>query len=199
MTPYDQLTDAALVPLNLARQGDRLRITWPPDANIFHMTLGRHLGPGARNNVAMIFETPQGEVETQTFAEVDRAATGLAATLRGLGYGKGDLIALHTGQHPDTAVAHMAVCKLGGVAVTLSQLYGPETLAHALNDCRARVLLTDAAAWAPLRAGAPTMFPHLRHLFLRAPGTGEHDLAAAFAAPAPALCRNSAAPMMQRC
>lgn len=185
MTPFDHLSDAELAALNLSRCAGVLQVSWRPEANIYHMTLGRHLGPIARDRVALIFETQQGKVETQSFAEVDRAATGLAATLRGLGYGRGDLIALHTGQHPDTAVAHMAVCKLGAVAVTLSQLYGPDTLAHALGDSRAPVLLTDAAAWAPLRAGAATMFPHLRHVFLRMPHPGEQDLAIAFAADAP--------------
>lgn len=185
MTPYDHLSDADLAALNLARRAGALQISWRPEANIYHMTLGRHLGPGERERVALIFEPRHGPVETQTFADVDRAATGLAATLRGLGYGKGDLIALHTGQHPDTAVAHMAVCKLGAVAVTLSQLYGPDTLAHALNDSRAPVLLTDANAWAPLRANAADLFPDLHHVFLRAPRKGEQDLAAAFAAEAP--------------
>lgn len=185
MSPYDPLSDADLAALNLVRRAGALQICWRPEANIYHMTLGRHLGPTERERVALIFEPPHGPIEKQTFADVDRAATGLAATLRGLGYGKGDLIALHTGQHPDTAVAHMAVCKLGAVAVTLSQLYGPDTLAHALGDSRAPVLLTDASAWAPLRAGAPDLFPHLRHVFLRTPCKGEEDLAIAFAAEAP--------------
>ncbi len=185
MSPYDHLSDADLAALNLARHAGALHINWAAEANIYYMTLGRHLGPSERDRVALVFETPHGLVVSQTFADVDRAATGLAATLRGLGYGKGDLIALHTGQHPDTAVAHMAVCKLGAVAVTLSQLYGPDTLAHALNDSRAPVLLTDGTAWAPLRARAPDLFPHLRHVFLRAPHKGEQDLAAAFAAEAP--------------
>jgi acetyl-CoA synthetase len=168
-----------LAKLNLRATEAGHEIVWPASANIYHMTLGRHLGPESRDRTAMIFEDPAGAVHTQSFAEVERAATALAARLRGLGYGRGALIGLHTGQHPDTAVAHMAVCKLGGVAVTLSQLYGPDTLRHALNDCALPVLLTDAAAWAPLRAGAAQDFPHLRHVLLRDPGTGEIDLGAA--------------------
>ncbi|MCY6379821.1 acyl-CoA synthetase [Hoeflea prorocentri] len=176
----DKLSEEELRRLNLDRSSGDLRITWPQSANIYHMTLGRHLGPGSRGRTAVVFETPDGVIETMSFAEVEQAASSLAAYLAGLGYGAGDLIALHTGQHPDTAVAHMAICKLGAVAVTLSQLYGPDTLSHALNDCRAPVILTDEAAWSSLRGDAPATFPHLKHVLLRTPQAGELDLAKAF-------------------
>ncbi|WDR06269.1 AMP-binding protein [Devosia rhodophyticola] len=180
MNPFASLTDATLDKLNLRRDGDALRIVWPADTNIYHMTLGRHLAPEMRDRTAIIFEDAEGKVSTQSFADVERAASGLAARLEGLGYGRGDLVAIHTGQHPDTAIAHMAICKLGGTAVTLSQLYGPETLAHALADCGAKVVLTDEAAWRPLRDEAPTLFPSLAHVFLRQPQAGELDLGEAF-------------------
>lgn len=174
--PPDRMDD-----LNLTEVDGALHITWPKDANIYHMTLGKHLGPESRDLPAMIYEDPDGQVHRQTFAEVDRAATGLAAYLRSLGYGRGSLIGIHTGQHPDTATAHMAVCKLGGTAVTLSQLYGPETLQHAMNDCSLPVIITSAEAWDPLRAEAGDIFPSLKHVLMRGPGPGEQDLEAAFA------------------
>jgi len=163
------LSPQTLSRLNLKSDGDNWRITWPEDTNIYHMTLGRHLDADSRNRTAMIFEQGDGSISTSTFAEVDAASTNLAAALRDLGYKRGDLIGLHTGQHPDTAIAHMAVCKLGAVAVTLSQLYGPQTLQHALNDCELNVLLTSEHAWGSLRADAATLFPHLRHVLLREP------------------------------
>ncbi len=182
MTDYlAHLSNDELAKLNLVRDGGAYRIVWPATANIYHMTLGRHLAPGARDRTAMVFEEPAGTVSRQTFAEVETAATNLAAGLRKLGYGKGDHIALHTGQHPDTAVAHMAVCKLGATAVTLSQLYGPETLAHAMRDCGARVILTGDPGWARLRDEAATLFPDLRHVLTRDPAGDEIDLAAVLA------------------
>lgn len=156
----------------------RYAIIWPEDYNIYSATVGRFLGPRNRNRTAMIFEDPSGAITTMTFAEVDAAATGLAAELRRLGYGKGDPVALHTGQHPDTGIGHMAIAKIGGIAVTLSQLYGPDTLAHALNDCEAGVILTSGEAWGPLRSED---FPHLNHVLMRDPGPGELDLNAAMA------------------
>lgn len=182
MSDYlDTLSTHALAALHLKRDtDDQYAIIWPADYNIFSATVGRFLTPEHRDNPAMIFEANDGHVTTLSFAEVDAAATGLAAELRRLGYGKGDPVALHTGQHPDTGIGHMAIAKIGGIAVTLSQLYGPDTLSHALNDCQAGVILTSRDAWEPLRAET---FPHLRHVLMRDPEPGDLDLGAAMANP----------------
>jgi acetyl-CoA synthetase len=175
-----EILDSVLPKLKLRRDGSKYTVAWSQDVNIFHMTVGKYLGPETRGAPAMIFEDSAGKVHLQSFSDVDRAATNLAAKLREMGYGRGSLIGLHTGQHPDTAVAHMAVCKLGGVAVTLSQLYGPETLCHAMNDCELPVILTSNDAWADCRPGAAEDFPHLKHVFCRNPLPGDLDLAVAF-------------------
>jgi len=180
-----QIPDHLLAALNLRRTDDDYQIIWPKDANIFHMTLGKHLGPEHRHKPAMIFEDESGAVHLQSFADVDRAAHNLAASLRDLGYGRGSLIGVHTGQHPDTAIAHMAICKLGGVAVTLSQLYGPDTLRHAMNDCALPVILTSGAAWGAMRGSVGSDFPDLKHVLCREPEGAEIDLAAALGTDAP--------------
>lgn len=173
----DHLSSDALAGLKLSKgkSGD-YAITWPADYNVYSATVGRYLGKADRDKPAMIFETPDGKITTQTFAQVDAAATGLASKLRQLGFGKGDPIGLHTGQHPDTGIGHMAIAKIGGIAVTLSQLYGPDTLAHALNDCQAGAILTSRSAWEPLRGEA---FPFLRHVLMRDPGPQDVDMGAA--------------------
>ena len=173
-----------LAALNLTADDAGYAIGWAEDTNIFHMTVGKYLGPEHRDKPAMIFEDTSGAVHTMSFADVDQAATNLAAALRDLGYGRGSLIGLHTGQHPDTAIAHMAVCKIGGVAVTLSQLYGPDTLKHAMNDCGLPVLLTSAEAWEPMRASQASDFPKLDHVLCRDPAHGEIDLGEAQVIPA---------------
>lgn len=162
--------------LNLREKDDGYQIIWRDDVNIFHMTIGQYLGPDHRDNPAMIFEDIDGRTETQSFADVDRRATNLAAFLRSLGYGRGSLIGIHTGQHPDTAIAHMAVCKLGGTAVTLSQLYGPDTLGHAMNDCKLPVILTSNDAWSSLRETSSGDFPDLKHVLCRGAEGDEIEL-----------------------
>ena len=179
MKALDEWTSEELASIGLERGEAGIVIAIPPDSNIFSMTVGRFLTPATKDNLALRFEREDGALQDYTFADVDRMATSLASELRDLGYGRGDYIGLHCGMRPETAIAHLAVCKIGGVAVTLSQLYGPDTLAHALNDCQASVLLTAERAWAPLRSEGETLFPHLRHVLVAECEGPEADLSAA--------------------
>lgn len=175
MNELTNLDQATLDRLNLQKNSDHWQIAWLDNVNIFHMTVGKQLEHNAHRR-AMIFEETDGNVVSMTFDDVDTASSNLASALQQMGYGRGDLIGIHTGQHPDTAIAHMAVCKLGAVAVTLSQLYGPQSLQHALNDCKLRALLTSNDAWDSLRSDAASLFPHLEHVMLRNPVADEFDM-----------------------
>lgn len=114
------------------------------------------------DRAGMVFEDSDRNIHSWSFAELDRTATQLAAGLAGLGIGKGDRVAIHTGLRPETGLAHLAVYKLGAIAVTLSQLYGPDMLAHVLNHAEAVAIITQDRAWASFR-DAQEMFPTLRH------------------------------------
>ncbi len=184
MTLFDDFSDQQLADIGLCRDGAGLKIEIPASSNIYHMTLGRHLGESVRDRTAITLENADGSLESMSFADVEAAATSLAARLRKMGVRRGDYVGIHTGQRPETAIAHMAICKIGGVAVTLSQLYGPDTLAHALNHCRARTLLTTEAAWNPLRKDAGVLFPHLENILVQGSAGAEPDLTEAMSDPA---------------
>lgn len=186
MGPSIDIPTSMLEQMNLRRTDAGYIIDPAPESNIYHMTVGRHLGLESRDRPAMLYEREDGSVQVQSFADIDAAATNLAAKLRSLGYGRGALVGIHTGQSPDTGIAHMAVCKIGGVAVTLSQLYGPDTLRHAMNDCQLAVILTTGSAWAPFRDGQADQLPHLRDVVCCDPVGTEHDLVESLATPAPA-------------
>lgn len=183
---FDDWSNERLAAIGLVRDRGKLRIDVAADANIYAMTLGRHLGPDTQHLPAMIFERADGSLERWSFRHIEDAATALAAHLRSLGYGRGDFIGLHTGMRPETAIGHMAVCKLGATAVTLSQLYGPDTLGHALNHCQARCLLTTEAAWAPLRGLRADRFPHLVDVLVSEGLGTEPDLRSVISAIPPA-------------
>jgi len=72
---------ATLTSLNLVLRDNQLKIEWPDNVNLFHMTVGQHLGPDSRDRTAMIYEDEQNRIHTQTFAEVDTAAHNLARRL----------------------------------------------------------------------------------------------------------------------
>lgn len=183
---FKSWTDANLASIGLRRAKGAIEIDIPQDANIYHMTVGAQISAGRSAAPAMIFEHPDGSVERWSFGDIEAQATALAADLRARGYGRGDLIGLHTGMRPETAIAHMAVCKLGATAVTLSQLYGPDALAHALNHCEARCLLSSEAAWAPLRALSGEKFPYLKDVLVSDTKCAEPNLLTILRTPAPA-------------
>ncbi len=183
---FESWTDGALAKIGLERQQDLIGIVIPPDTNLYHLTVGAQISEGHADAAALIFETGDGSLQSWTFGEVDAQATALAADLRGRGYGRSDYIGLHTGMRPETAIAHMAICKLGATAVTLSQLYGPDALAHALNHCKARCLLSTESAWAPLRDQAKTLLPHLVDVLVAESFGIEPDLSTILATSPPA-------------
>src|SRR5688500_2576144 len=76
--------------------------------------------PGDR--LALIHDTGDGTVHRFTFLQLRRLADRLANALRGLGVARGDRVGILLPQSPETAAAHIAVYKLGAVAVPLFTL-----------------------------------------------------------------------------
>ncbi|HET6317281.1 MAG TPA: AMP-binding protein, partial [Chloroflexota bacterium] len=79
---------------------------------------------------------------TITYAQltvaIKRAAAGLAAK----GFKKGDVLAIYAPNVPEYAIAFHAVASLGGISTTVNPLYTTDELAHQLEDCEAKYLLT---------------------------------------------------------
>jgi acetyl-CoA synthetase len=149
-----QIDEALLKSLNLqpaADQADSYQIVIPVRCNIARNTVERYARE-TPDSLALVFEDENLELQTWTFAELDRDASKLAYHLTGLGIKRGDRVALHTGMRPETGIAHMALHKLGVVAVTLSQLYGPDTLAHILNHAEAIAIISQDTAWDRFRS-----------------------------------------------
>jgi len=175
-----------LAGLNLAPvpESGRLRIVLPARANIATDTVGRHARGACAGATALVYEAADGVVTRLTYAQLDRRARCFAAGLAALGAKPGDRIALHLGQTPEAAIGHLAIYSLGTIVVTVSQLYGPETVGHILRDSGANILLTETAAFAPLRTTIGPC-PALRHVIVTgAPQPGDTAWAAVEAADA---------------
>jgi acetyl-CoA synthetase len=81
-----------------------------------------------------------------TFGELAELSNRFANVLRGLGVGEGDRVAILLPQRLETAVAHIAVYKLGAIAVPLSVLFGPEALEVRLGDADPAVVIGEMDA-----------------------------------------------------
>ena len=131
--------------------GDRYRIGMPLNANIAADTVGRFATGAKADHLALIHENPDLTVEKYTFAQLDELASCFAVFLIDLGVKQGQPVAIQTAQSPQTAIAHMAIYKIGAVALTLSHLYGPDAVAHIMNDSGAEVIITNSEYWGALR------------------------------------------------
>jgi acetyl-CoA synthetase len=120
----------------------RFRWTLPATYNIAVDVCDRHAGD--RTRLAMIYEDEAGRVSEHTFAEFRSRSNQFARVLARLGIARGDRVGIVLSQRPETAVAHLSAYKLGAVALPLSTLFGPDALAHRLQDSGAKVVVTDA-------------------------------------------------------
>jgi acetyl-CoA synthetase len=79
------------------------------------------------------------------FGELATLSNRLAYGLRTLGIRRSDRVGIVLPQRVETAISHLAVYKLGAVAVPMSVLFGHDALLHRLGDSGARAVITDAA------------------------------------------------------
>ena len=75
--------------------------------------------------------------------EVDRFATALA----GLGVRKGTRVAVQAPNIPQTAIAYLAIQRLGAHAVMTNPLYMPREIEHQWNDAQVEVAITMDFIW----------------------------------------------------
>ena len=131
--------------------------------------------------LALLHLRPDGATERISFDHLRAQSNRLANILRAHGVARGDRVGVLLPQVPEAAYAHLALYKLGAIAVPLFQLFGDQALAFRLADCAAVALVTDATGLAKL-PGIRGLLPALRTVF-SAGGAGDDalDLAAEMA------------------
>jgi acetyl-CoA synthetase len=89
-----------------------------------------------------------------------RALSNQIANLLSAHVGQGDRVAVLLPQRLETAASHIAILKMGAIALPLFTLFGPDALLHRLRDSGACAVITDedgAAKLAQLRAKLPDL------------------------------------------
>ena len=110
--------------------------------------------------LALLHLRTDGGLERISFDALKAQTNRLANTLRAHGIGQGERVGVLLPQVPEAAVAHLAIYKLGAIAVPLFQLFGEQALEYRLRDSGSATLVTDttgvvsAAPTATLRAVA---------------------------------------------
>jgi acetyl-CoA synthetase len=154
------LEEALMLPRadSLAAMRQAFRWQVPPRFNLSVACCTRHAELG--NAPALIEVDAGGAARAHGFRDLERASSRLANLLAADGFGRGDRLGILLGQRVETLLAHLACAKLGGIAVPLFQLFGPDALDYRLRDSGARCIVTDAAGaekLAGIRASLPAL------------------------------------------
>ena len=98
-----------------------------------------------RYRLALVYQNEKGEVASYTFWELKRLSNRLANAFRHHGIGRGDRVGILLPQLPETAISHIALYKLGAIAIPLFSLFGTDALEYRLANSGAKGIITDAA------------------------------------------------------
>jgi acetyl-CoA synthetase len=91
---------------------------------------------------AIVWEGEEGEVRRLSYAELRREVSRAANALKALGIGRGDRVGIYMPMVPETAVAILAVSKIGAIYIPIFSGYGGAAVASRLQDCQAKLLIT---------------------------------------------------------
>jgi acetyl-CoA synthetase len=116
-----------------------------------------------------------GRTEEISYGLMRETSDRLANTLRGHGVARGDRVAVLLPQTPEAAAGHIAIYKLGAVALPLAILFGVDALSYRLQNAGAKAVITNAQGLAKL-AEIRRDLPELS-LVLSIDGPGEGALA----------------------
>ncbi|MDI6755239.1 MAG: AMP-binding protein, partial [Thermodesulfobacteriota bacterium] len=87
---------------------------------------------GERYRLALIYEDEEGKVEKFTFWDLKGLSNRLANALKAYGIERGDRVGILLPQCPETALSHIAIYKIGAIAIPLFTLFGPDALEYRL-------------------------------------------------------------------
>ncbi|OEY67849.1 AMP-dependent synthetase [Marinobacter sp. X15-166B] len=92
---------------------------------------------------AIIQKNPDGSVVEYSFGYLQEQANRLANSFRAQGVGVGDRVGIMLPQGIESATTHMAIYKLGAIAVPLFKLFGFDAIEHRVSNSGMCTLVTD--------------------------------------------------------
>ena len=113
----------------------------PADYNIASDVCDKH----PREKLAMVWESFDGSYRELAWGELQDLANQAAHLLRAHGIERGDRVAVVLPPTPETAAIFFGVWKLGAILLSMSVLYGDDSIRHRLSDSGAELVVTDAA------------------------------------------------------
>ncbi|MGL3609159.1 AMP-binding protein [Rhizobium sp. G187] len=97
----------------------------------------------APDRICLEHFSADGQHLSMTYGALAARSSALAHGLVEAGVGPGDRVALLLPQCFETVVAHVAIYKIGAIALPLALLFGEEALEYRLNDAGAKLVITN--------------------------------------------------------
>ncbi len=110
--------------------------------NITHNCVDKHINTYRRHKTALVWEGENNEVRKLTYLDLYQEVNRVAGALRDSGIKRGDAVAVFMPMVPETAIALLAIAKIGAIFIPVFSGYGPEAIASRLNDASAKLLFT---------------------------------------------------------
>lgn len=103
---------------------------------------------------------PDAPPVSMTYGELAARSDAFAAALQAEGVGRGDRVAILLPQGFETVIAHVAIYKLGAIALPLALLFGADALSFRLKNAEAKAIVTNRFGLErlkPIRQDLPTL------------------------------------------
>jgi acetyl-CoA synthetase len=154
-------TDARTLPAVHAYDALVEQFRWriPPRFNIATAVCDRWAAMDP-DRIAIVDAGTGGRVRELSHRWLSDTSSRLANALAAHGVGRGDRVAILLPQSAEVAAIHVAIYKLGAVALPLAMLFGVDALAYRLQNSGARAVLCNAQGLeriAPLRGELPDL------------------------------------------
>jgi acetyl-CoA synthetase len=107
------------------------------------------------SRLALVAMQPDGRVQDVSYGWLRETSNRLANALVAHGIKRGDRVAILLPQAPEVAAIHIAIYKLGAIALPLAVLFGADALGYRLQNSGAKAVITNAQGLAKL-AGIET-------------------------------------------
>jgi acetyl-CoA synthetase len=141
-------------------------------SNVVLNCLDKHMDGPVRDREAVVWEGEDGRVRPWTYAELHGETCRFAEALRGLGFGRGDVIALYVPFLPESVAALLAIAKIGAIMLPLFSGYGTTAVVDRMNDAGAVGVVTvdgtmrrgNLVQLKPVIDEAAASLPALRHV-----------------------------------
>ncbi|MCO6187456.1 acyl-CoA synthetase [Rhizobium sp. L1K21] len=113
---------------------------------------------GEPNRRALTIVQPDWSFRNVSFSELKAISNQIANLIVSCGVKRGDRVGVLLPQALETAASHIAIYKMGGIAVPLFTLFGPDALEYRIKDAGIGLLITNATGVEKLSQMSPEVF-----------------------------------------